>query len=442
MVKFDHGRLLAGDPGGETADWSGNAPLATLAPNNRLVIYELPTSWTRLQALEAGVELSVGTFRDVIALIDGPSPPANFAGIAALDMGRAHIRELGVNALELLPPADSFVDREWGYATSNYFAADYDLGFPWRHLSPTATTDLARLIQLCHGQGMRFFCDMVMAFATRYSYQNINFPDFHVQPGTGDPEEYHNGKRRDAFGGDLFKYNYRTESYDAIGGGRRELVPARALMRTHLERWMRDFRIDGIRLDSIENIANWDFVQEFKDHARELWRTRGADQGLTGDAAEARFLVVGEELAVPMGLITQGRLDGLWNEPFKRMLRYPITGHNDEKEPSFEWTVRKLIDCRALGFADTAQAVNYVTSHDVEGYRNERLDDFLNNNAVHDTEPRIKLAFVCLLTAVGPPDLGRRGVRGPARPAPAPSPQTGGPGEFRPRRGTLATAYS
>ena len=47
---------------------------------------------------------------------------------------RAYLQELGINALELLPPADSFVDREWGYATSSYFAADYDLGFPKGHL--------------------------------------------------------------------------------------------------------------------------------------------------------------------------------------------------------------------------------------------------------------------------------------------------------------------
>ena len=49
-------------------------------------------------------------------------------------------------------------------------------------------------------------------------------------------------------------------------------------MLAHLERWMRDFRIDGIRLDSIENIANWDFVQEFKNHARHLWQIRSQEQ--------------------------------------------------------------------------------------------------------------------------------------------------------------------
>src|SRR5262249_21204532 len=115
------------------------------------------------------------------------------------------------------------------------------------------------------------------------------------------------------------------------------------------------------------------------------------------------FIVVGEELSVPLDLVRQHRLDGLWNENFKRMIRNAILGHNDDKEPSFEWTVRKLIDCRTMGFSDGAQAVNYLGSHDVEGFRNERLYNFLHNNGMYHKEERIKLAFVCLLTAVGIP---------------------------------------
>ena len=85
------------------------------------------------------------------------------------------------------------------------------------------------------------------------------------------------------------------------------------------------------------------------------------------------------------------------------MVRHALLGTNDDKEPSFEWTIRKLIDCRLMGFRDGAQAVNYLGSHDVEGVHNERLFDFLQNNGVAFTEERIKLAFVCLLTAVGVP---------------------------------------
>ena len=108
-------------------------------------------------------------------------------------------------------------------------------------------------------------------------------------------------------------------------------------------------------------------------------------------------------LGVPLELVTQNRLDGLWNEEFKRLLRCAILGQNSPKEPSFEWTVRKAIDCRLLGFRDGAEAVNYVGTHDVEGFRNERLFNFLQNNGVPATEERIKLAFACLLTAVGIP---------------------------------------
>jgi glycosidase len=85
------------------------------------------------------------------------------------------------------------------------------------------------------------------------------------------------------------------------------------------------------------------------------------------------------------------------------MVRNAMLGRSDDEEPNFEWSIRKLIDCRLIGFHDGVQAVNYVGSHDVEGFRNERLYNFLDNNGIVFKEERIKLAFVCLLTAVGIP---------------------------------------
>lgn len=172
-------------------------------------------------------------------------------------------------------------------------------------------------------------------------------------------------------------------------------------MFTYLTRWMRDFRIDGIRMDSVENVANWDFIGAFKDRARALWQERWTAQGL-GSGADERFLVVGEELSVPLALLTQSRLDGLWNDIFRELIRAALLGEG-ARGLSFEDTVRKAIDCRALGFTDGTQAVNYLTSHDVEGFRKERLYNFFNNSGVTDVERRAKLAFVCLLTAVGVP---------------------------------------
>ncbi|MDP9696708.1 UNVERIFIED_ORG: 1,4-alpha-glucan branching enzyme [Arthrobacter globiformis] len=395
VVKFSGGKLVGCEAAGEDFVPVAETDSRNSPANARLVIYELPTSWTRMTP-DDDVEVGVGTFRDVAALVDEPSGPANFAGVAVLERGRSHLGDLGINALELLPPADSFVSREWGYATSNYLAPDFDLGLPSHNTSPTPNVDLARLVNLCHQHGIRFFADVVMAFGTRAPLENVNFRDFHIDPDAepDDPDAQQSGAqgRRYGFGGTLWRYSRSVNAYDPLDGRHRDLVPARQFMKIFLLRWMTDFGVDGLRLDSVNNIANWDFVQEFKELGRKQWR-----------GAADSFLVVGEELSVPKDLLRQRRLDGLWNEDFKRMVRHAILGTSDTYESSFEWMVRKLIDCRLLGFDDGAQAVNYLGSHDVEGYRNERLYNFLQNNDVSQTEERIKLAFVCLLTAVGIP---------------------------------------
>ncbi|MEW5859888.1 MAG: alpha-amylase family glycosyl hydrolase [Cyanobacteriota bacterium] len=376
------------DPEGQTADWGGDTT-EKLQANNRLVIYELPTRWTRIRST-GGLQEGNGTFQDVISLFVEEAIAPTFSTVRALQ-NRAHLVELGINALELLPPSDSDQTDNWGYGTANYFAADYDLGRPDSQEAPTASTDLINLIKLCHQHGVRFFVDAVMAFSYNNPYRNVNYLDFYIKFNSGDPEQ----GNRDGFGGDLFKYNYWVDGYHPLTGTRSRFVPAREYMKTYIAHWIDYYRVDGLRLDSVNNIANFDFLQEFKDYARSLWQERGG----SGD----KFLVVGEELSVPLALISQNRLDGLWNEKFKHIVRSVILGQNSPDEPSFEWSVRKLIDCRNLGFTDGSQAVNYLTSHDVGGFGNERLYSYLNNNRVFDAEKRIKLAFVCLLTAVGIP---------------------------------------
>ena len=398
VILFKDNKLIPCDPGGEVPNWAGDPPMNSLPPNNCLVIYELPTRWTS-NTSGGSTEVSVGTFRDVRALVELAETGANFEGLEVLRAGTAYLQELGVNALELLPPADSFVKREWGYATSNYLAADFDLGFPEGNLSPTACTDLVDLVRSCHQAGIRFFPDVVMAFATRAPHENLNFLDFHVQRGTGDPEE----DDRQDFGGKLMKYNFRVNGYDPITGNAQSIVPARQWMKTFLTHWMLFYRADGIRMDSVANFNNWDFIQEFKDLARELWRERWRDQNSDIAGAEERFLVVGEELAVPLGLMRQNRLDGLWNENFKRLVRDVILGGPSRANQEFAQSVEQMVDCRRIGFRDGTEAINYVTSHDVEGFRNERLYNFLDNNGVTFKEKQIKVAFVCLLTSVGVP---------------------------------------
>jgi pullulanase len=450
VISWHDGKLVACDPNGEKCE-PFVVPLQKLYPNNRMVIYELPTAWVRISGSDE-FERANGTFRDIHAMVEKNVTGANFPELSVTGSDRQYLVDLGINALQILPPADSIYSRQWGYGTSHYLAPDYELGFPEGYLSPTPNQDFTRLVNSCHQQGIRIILDVVLGFMKDEPYRHIDFDDFYLENPRMhkyDPDAYssrYNDKGekvlRDPFGACCPRYVKQTNAYDPISGEVKSISPARQHMLTFLTRWMRDFQIDGIRMDSVENVANWDFIRDFKDQARAQFQDR---YPMAGDEADTRFIVVGEELSIPHDLISQERLDGLWNENFQALVRAAILGENAQGG-SFVTTVRRAIDCRIDGFGDGSQAVNYLTSHDVEGYRKERLYNLMlqainrgnskhlfNDHVIRDrlrqeygssiSEEeltwrtnqeidkilhrarlrRIRLGFVCLLTAVGIP---------------------------------------
>ncbi len=301
VIRWSGGELVPSDP--EVAPQSfaavADVAMSTLPPNNQLVIYELPTAWTKTGDLVNAAHVGVGTFQDVLALVVREATSPNFPGVGVLAAGRSYLQELGINALELLPPADSYADRtSWGYATSNYYAPDFDLGRPLAQRAPTATTDFLNLIRACHRQGIRYFCDSVMAFSDCDAYRTANFLDFHVQADASPPDPELDG--RNGFGGDLWKYAYPVNAFDPVTGATGAFYPARQHLFAHRDWWMTYYHIDGYRLDSVNNVYNYDFVNEFRTDARALWNRRWAAEGNQAGGADARFLTVGEELSIPL----------------------------------------------------------------------------------------------------------------------------------------------
>jgi 1,4-alpha-glucan branching enzyme len=397
VLKFRDGKLWPCDIDGTEPQPPTLPDRATLPANNRLVIYELPTSWAKVGNDSRGTDVDVGTFADVLALFDTGSAGRRFSSIAAL-RDEAILTDLGINALELLPAADAKVKAEWGYATAHYFATDYDLG---------SSSELCRLVNKIHAQGVRLFTDVVMAFGhDPYSY--IDFSNFHLRPTLerDNPDSYQShvsGQLRDGYGGNSWRYIRSVQSYDPeTGDGKSTVNPSWAFHRSHLARWMMDFGVGGLRLDSVNNIGNYDFVRSYKERAWELYNARYG-----GSSDPGKFLVIGEELSMPVSMVHQGTLNALWNEHWQGRLRAVILGESANGD-NFEWTVRKLVDCtldniHGTHFTDGAQAINYITSHDIEGYRKERLYNFLVSNGIWDVEKRAKLAFALLLTSVGIP---------------------------------------
>ncbi|KAJ9660404.1 hypothetical protein H2198_002522 [Neophaeococcomyces mojaviensis] len=396
VIKFRNAKLWPCDIDGREPE-SVDAPVQSKLPaNNHMVIYELPTSWTK--SGPGGRQVDRGTFNDIMALFDTATPGTRFSDITEVRDG-AILAELGINALELLPIADSKFLDEWGYSTANYFAPDADLG---------TTTSLIELIKKISPH-TRLLLDTVMAFGRGDPYAHIAFKQFHLvafdpkhpnhplqrfaEPRNRDSWQSHSDKPRNGYGGSPWRYIQDAQTYDPKTGNVSSVHPAWSFHLAHLHRWLLDFGVSGLRLDSINNIANYDFIRTYKNYAWELHRAR--------NGSADKFIVIGEELSVPKDLLTSGAVNALWNEPFQGRLRAAILGRG--KDDDFEWTVKKMINCTLDGFSDGAQAVNYVTSHDVEGFQKERLFDYLSKNSVTNIERRAKLAFTCLLTAVGIP---------------------------------------
>jgi 1,4-alpha-glucan branching enzyme len=393
VIKFRDGKLWPCDidgnePGQVTIPTQDNIP-----DNNHAVIYELPVSWARYKTESDGVETDVGTFVDVLALFDQKVAGKRFKALKEVT-GEAIVADLGINVLELLPAADAKSLDAWGYATADYFAPDYDLG---------TSSELVKLVNYIHGKGIRLFTDTVMAFG-HDPYIYIGWEQFHIDPPSepDNPDSYasNNEGMRDGFGGRPWRYIRNTNTYNPQTGVPEDnLHPSWLFHRAHLHRWMTDFGVGGLRLDSINNIANYDFIKFYKDYAWQLYQARYPS------ASSAKFLVIGEELQDPISLISSGTLNALWNEGWQRRIRALILGNGSDGD-DFEWTVRKMANCtldRAHPFYDGSQAVNYITSHDTDGGNKQRLYNYLNDNGVYDVERRAKLAFACFLTAVGIP---------------------------------------
>lgn len=392
VIKFRDGKLWPCDIDGGEASQVNIPPQEDIPDNNHLVIYELPASWAKSGTDSRGADVDVGTFVDVLALFDVKTAGINFKDIPQI-ANEAILSDLGINALELLPVADAKPEGEWGYAPAHYYATDFDLG---------TSSDLVGLVTNIQGQNIRFFTDVVMAFG-HDPYVYIAFDQFHLQPyDPNDPSDnwqsHRDNQLRDGYGGRSWKYLQSLTTYDPKSGQTQTIHPSWVFHQGHLHRWMTDFGVGGLRLDSVNNIANYDFIKAYKEYAWSLYQSRYPS------ASNSKFLVIGEELADPIDMISSGTLNALWNEPFQTRLRALLLG--ESSGDNFEWTVRKMANCTLdtdHPFTDGSQAINYITSHDIEGYRKERLYNFLDNNGIIDKETRAKLAFGLLLTAVGIP---------------------------------------
>ena len=218
-------RIAGGQRWRHAYSWDGEfADGLELANNHELVIYEMPMRWME-SAPEKFRQVGLGTFEKVV--------------FAHLDT----LRQLGINAVELLPVQDSADTLNWGYGTRFFFAPDLDMGPP---------LDLKFFVKQCHRRGIRVIFDIVMNHGRDCPLAKLDYSRFFLN----DSDEERRQRGED-YGAKLFRYW-------ADDNGQ---TPAREFQFQMAAHMIAAYHADGFRIDEFRGINNWEFIQQFRDRA-------------------------------------------------------------------------------------------------------------------------------------------------------------------------------
>lgn len=271
------------------------------------------------------------------------------------------LRELGVNAIELLPIAANALAEGWGYQPVYPFAVRPAYG---------DADDLKRFVDEAHARGIAVILDVVLAHTAEDCPLNKLYP-YEESPWYG----------------------------EGIGGGNEfglptldHRKPATQALTHELQRyWLSEFHLDGLRYDFAVNIGKDD-----------------AGNGLPRLARDARAIregvyLVGEYVPEDPGAIDPSGIDAIWHVRASVALKAMAMQQDYlfRKWSEFE-TLARFIDPAHEDYAAASQMVNYLESHDEERLVHELRAAGATGLAARQ---RMALAATALLTAPGVPML-------------------------------------
>ncbi len=384
----------------DSFDWEGDQPL-TLNPRDA-IIYEMHVR--DLTAHPASEAADPGTYQ---ALVD----PDHRGGIR-------HIKEMGFNAVELLPAQDfanveipyrdesapvfntwnPYARNHWGYMTTFFFAPETyyasdgtDQPGAWNGTDGRAVTEFKQMVKEFHRDGIAVLMDVVYNHVSNYDYH----PFKHI-----DRERY-------------FRLN-EDGSYIAQSGcgndTRTEEPAMRQLIIESVKYWMTEYHIDGFRFD-LAQLIDKETCKLILEAARKI---------------NPNVIIIAEPWGG--GYDPDGFSDigwAAWNDQF----RNGVKGQNPHDDRGFifgKWQgandpasllryVTGSLRDNGGQFLDAAHSINYLESHD-----DHTLGDFIRLGSGRVADGQIivdpvdnarvtgrqlalnKLAALFLLTSQGP----------------------------------------
>jgi maltooligosyltrehalose trehalohydrolase len=221
-------------------------------------------------------ELHVGTF----------TPEGTFDGV----IGRLdHLKKLGITHIELMPVASFPGNRGWGYDGVGLYAPHHAYGGP---------EGLKRLVNACHQQGIAVLLDVV--------YNHLG-PSGNYLPSFGP----------------YFTDRYGTPWGEAVNFDGPDSDEVRRFFVDNALMWLRDYHLDGLRIDAVHAIMDTSavhFLEQLADEVDQLERETGRHLVLIAESDLNDPRVIRSPAAGGYGI------DAQWNEDFHHALHAVLSG--------------------------------------------------------------------------------------------------------------------
>jgi maltooligosyltrehalose trehalohydrolase len=254
-----------------------------------------------------------------------------------------HLAGLGVTAVELMPVADFFGGRNWGYDGVLPYAPDSVYG---------SIGELRSLIEEAHALGMMLFLDVVYNhFGPEGNYLHVYAPEF-------------------------FTDRFETPWGAAIDFSRREV---RRYFIENAIYWLTEIGFDGLRLDAVHAIqdpSETHILDELSTRVREtVDPRRHVHLVLENDANQARYL----------GERPGARYDAQWNDDAHHVYHVIATGEEDGYYQDYtkDWE-ENLLRFLTEGYVYQGQPSPYrkgePRGEESRGLRPTAFVDFLQNH--------------------------------------------------------------
>jgi hypothetical protein len=292
-----------------------------------------------------------------------------------------YLKDLNINALELMPVNEFEGNSSWGYNPSFYFAPD-------KYYGPK--NELKKLIDECHKRGIAVIIDMVL----NHSYGQSPFVQMYMNNWTITPDN------------PWYNVNSPNQVYSWGHDFNHEAQVVKELVDSVNSFWLNEYKIDGFRFDFTKGFTNtpgdgWNYdaarIAILKRMSAEIWKRKPGALIILEHLADNRE----EKELADAGMLLWGNMNG----------SYKNAGKGDVGGSNMSWGV---YDNRGWKFPNL---VTYAESHDEERVMVECLLNGYNNGSYNirqlpEALNRLKLNQLFLIPLPGPKMIWQFGERG------------------------------